>query len=399
MTAVVFTTGETASAAKFNQLADAADAAQTAAAGMQASADAAALSAQHASDQAVVATNAATNTTSFATAAASNAAAAAASATAAGVSAVGATGAFNVGRNKIHNAMFNVQQRGQGPWTVAGYTADRWRAFGIHSNGSMSVTLGVLQDSQRAVIGDEEAQSSLVYVFTGGTGVGDIDGVNQFIEDVRRLAGKAVVISFWAVASSNLKLGVGISQNFGNGGSPSASVNPNATSVTLSTTWTRYTVTTAFPSIQGKTLGTNMNSSSQLTFWMSAGATWNTIAGSIGFQSGTIQLWGVQLEVGSVATALEKLDYQTELAHCQRFYQTGQMFITAYGIAGAGLGVSGNYFTSMRTIPFISLTNSFSSNVSTPVLASNIVVPSVTVTILTTGTAVLNVGYTASADL
>jgi hypothetical protein len=34
--------------------------------------------------------------------------------------------AGNVGRNLLHNAMFNVWQRGTGPFNTAGYTADRW---------------------------------------------------------------------------------------------------------------------------------------------------------------------------------------------------------------------------------------------------------------------------------
>src|SRR5208282_354029 len=33
----------------------------------------------------------------------------------------------DTGRNKLHNPLFRVQQRGLGPWTGAGnYTADRW---------------------------------------------------------------------------------------------------------------------------------------------------------------------------------------------------------------------------------------------------------------------------------
>ena len=47
-----------------------------------------------------------------------------------------------------------------------------------------------------------------------------------------------------------------------------------------------------------------------------------TRAGNIGVQSGTVYLWGVQLEIGSVATPL---DYggtpQQQLAQCQRFFQ------------------------------------------------------------------------------
>ena len=43
---------------------------------------------------------------------------------------------------------------------------------------------------------------------------------------------------------------------------------------------------------------------------------------NVGVQSGSIAIWGVQLEIGSVATPLEKPDPQQDLAKCQRFYQT-----------------------------------------------------------------------------
>lgn len=52
----------------------------------------------------------------------------------------------------------------------------------------------------------------------------------------------------------------------------------------------------------------------------------NARAGLIGVQSYTLQLWGVQLEIGSVATALEMPDPQQDLAKCQRFYQVHPQF-------------------------------------------------------------------------
>ena len=73
-----------------------------------------------------------------------------------------------------------------------------------------------------------------------------------------------------------------------------------------------------------------------LNIFYSAGATNAVLAGSPGVQSGGIWLWGVQLEVGSVATPLEKPDPRYDLANCQRFYQTGTFSISAYATAGMG---------------------------------------------------------------
>ena len=50
----------------------------------------------------------------------------------------------DVGRNLIHNALFTVAQRGAGPWTATGYTADRWYAAYSNDTGvSVSVTFRV----------------------------------------------------------------------------------------------------------------------------------------------------------------------------------------------------------------------------------------------------------------
>src|SRR6185295_13905463 len=95
-----------------------------------------------------------------------------------------------------------------------------------------------------------------------------------------------------------------------------------AVSFTVTGTWTRYSATFALPSIAGKVLGTDKNHLTNLAFWMSSGSSNAAIAGNPGVQSGTINLWGIQLEIGSVATPL---DYggtpQQQLAQCQRYFE------------------------------------------------------------------------------
>src|SRR5678810_1043983 len=49
----------------------------------------------------------------------------------------------NVGRNLIHNSMFNVNQRGLGSWTTSGvYTSDRW--YMGFSGGTYTASVGAL---------------------------------------------------------------------------------------------------------------------------------------------------------------------------------------------------------------------------------------------------------------
>jgi hypothetical protein len=163
-------------------------------------------------------------------------------------------------------------------------------------------------------------------------------GMYQSIEDVRTLAGATVTVSFWAKSSSGTpKLGIEFQQHFGTGGSPSATVTPDFGSVTVNTTWTRYSVTSTIPSLAGKTIGTNENSWLRLAIYSSLGSAYPNRAGSIGLQQYTeIDIWGIQVERGSVATAFEERPYATELAMCQRYYQRHYFFKMTGVVASTG---------------------------------------------------------------
>jgi len=239
------------------------------------------------------------------------------------VSAAVGTTQGNVGRNLIHNSMFNVQQRGAGPWTTSVYTADRWRAGTVLD--TVSFVVAPFNDEARAMIGDETAAQFLSNTFTGNAGASAQNYIDQCIEGVRRLSGKTVTVSLWVASSSpSLKLGANIYMHTGSGGSPTGAVWASATGVALPTTasYVRVSFTMTLPSLSGAVLGSNRDDSVILRLHYSSGATNNAVTGNIGVQSGTINIWGVQLEIGSVATPLEKPDPQVELANCQRFYAT-----------------------------------------------------------------------------
>lgn len=266
----------------------------------------------------------------------------------------------NVGRNLIHNGLFNIAQRGAGPFTGAGvYTSDRWLSIPIGSTASVTV-IG-LADADRTAIGDEAATYALQYVCNGTAGAGDYVQLVQPLEGTRRTSGKTVTLSFWAKAAAGTpKLGIEFYQNFGSGGSPSAPVTGiGAQAITLSTTWTRYVTTVALPSSVGKTWGNAANTDFwSLRFWLSSGATNNAMGGGIGVQSYTLQLYGVQLELGNVATPLEKLDIQTDLANCQRFFTISNFVISGYS-PSASVTFYGSFWmpVAMRAIPSITFSN------------------------------------------
>jgi hypothetical protein len=114
------------------------------------------------------------------------------------------------------------------------------------------------------------------------------------------------------------------------------------------------------PSISGKTIGTNENSYFQLGLFVSAGSNFDARTGSLGIQSNTFNIWGVQVEAGSVATAFQTATgtIQGELAACQRYYwrQTGPNAYSAFSNAGAAasttqaVGIFQNP-SPMRTVP------------------------------------------------
>jgi hypothetical protein len=109
-----------------------------------------------------------------------------------------------------------------------------------------------------------------------------------------------------------------------------------------------YTV----PSVAGKIFGTNAGTDYlEVRFGMSCGASNNANYGGIGQQSAVFVLWGVQLEIGSVATPLEKPDPRYDLSNCQRFCQLVDCNSLMYNGAGQGVGYTVAFNTTMRAAP------------------------------------------------
>ena len=305
----------------------------------------------------------------------------------------------NVGRNLLHNGLFNIQQRGAGPWTTTGaYTADRWSQFVAGSDTCSTRIVGV-NDANRAQIGDESATSMLNLTVTGSATAGSFSQLQHRIENVLRLSGKTVILSFWAITSSPpLVISALLGQNFGTGGSPSPTVYVPAQRITTTGTFARYSMVFTLPSAAGKTFGTNVGTDyTTLVFYFSDSSTVN-----IPIQSGQFWLWGIQLEIGATATQLEKIDSQDDLKHCQRFYCSSSGTLGGW----AGSTTSGLYWqilfpARMRSIPTITFTPSSGGNWSAvPVTAAVIDGFNISPTITAAGSWVnFNYGYTASADL
>ncbi|MDF2483283.1 MAG: putative phage tail fiber protein [Stenotrophomonas indicatrix] len=252
-----------------------------------------------------------------------------------------------LGKNRIINGNFDIYQRGN-PGTVtnaAAYTADRWicssAGAGVTSNWGIGATPpGQIQDS---------------VLFLGFNVVAGVSSawVGQWIEGVHTFAGGKATVSFWMRGGvAGKKVGLLIQQHFGTGGS--AMVELQASSViTLTTTFTKYTVTFDVPSIVGKTVGNN--NALLLTFFYSDDRS-SMFGGQLIGQTGLFELAQVQMERGDKATDYAWRPASEELLLCQRYGEliAGEEYPAA-AFAANDITTYAKYRVPKRTTPSIAI--------------------------------------------
>ena len=254
--------------------------------------------------------------------------------------------------NAIINGNFDIWQRATSQ-TASGYgSADRWR-YSI-SGSTQAVSRQAFTLGQTDVPNNPKYYSRTVV--SSVAGAGSLVIMNQRIEGAGTFAGTTATLSFWAKADASKNIAIEFYQNFGTGGSPSTPVDGiGVITVALTTSWVKYTVSVAIPSISGKTLGTNGNDNLQVSIWLEAGSAYNARTNSLGQQSGTFEFSQVQVEAGAVASTFYPRTEGEELALCQRYFQsidtnTGNANSVAAAIAA---GHSSNTTTSYYFLPFI----------------------------------------------
>jgi len=207
-------------------------------------------------------------------------------------------------KNKLINGEFDIWQRGT-TFSATGYTADRWLLQADGSGATRSITQQTFTPGN-PVTGYEPTYYLRYNQSVAGTSA-TYNLLDQRIEDVRTFAGQIITVSFWAKASSPITLTSQINQAFGSGGS--AEVNAvGVNGFDLSSSWQRFSYTGTVASISGKTIGTN----SYLVFRFNFPI--NTTF--------TVDIWGVQVERGSIATEFEQRFIGDELRLCQRYAWT-----------------------------------------------------------------------------
>ena len=199
-------------------------------------------------------------------------------------------------RNRILNGDMRVSQRGTSFTANGLYTLDRWTIY--NSGGTFTVT------QETAASGSQPEAGMSKFLRISRSSPSGIFYLTQKIEDVSLYDGYAVTVSFYAKANTNITLPVRLVQEFGSGGS--APVTVGSANMNITSSWAKYTASFTLPSLSGKTVGT----SSFLECTFDTPATYSTL-----------DITGVQLEPGSVATPFERRSYGQELALCQRYYQ------------------------------------------------------------------------------
>ena len=254
---------------------------------------------------------------------------------------------FAAGKNKIINGKFDVWQRGTTFTAAGGYTADRWTA---NASYPTTVTQQTFTPGAAPVAGYESQ-----YFMRLASQAGNIALIQYKVEDVRTLAGQTVTLSYWAKIDSAASINVYFDQNFGSGGSTQVS-NINSLTTATTTSWVRYTTSFTMPSISGKTVGTS--SYLQLTLYAGIGR--------------TLDLWGVQLEAGSVATAFQTATgtLQGELAACRRYLPA----VNLSSGPGVNLGYAYATNSALFVIPFDVVARTQPTGISIPTVSGNFTV-------------------------
>ena len=243
-------------------------------------------------------------------------------------------------RNLIINGNMEIAQRGTSQ-TAAGYgTIDRFSMSLSGATATMtqeSFTIG-----QTDVVGSDKFLK--LAVSTGNNNSGVYYKVEA--KDAFPTIGQKVTLSYYAKGTSPTN-GLEVAIGWYDGSSSSSY---DTETVTLTSSWVKYTHTFDVPSISGLTL---TNAAAYLeVHWIQA----DTDTGSAAYE---VNLAQVQLEVGDTATSFEHRSYGDELQRCSRYFQK-YIGSTQEWIYNEGNGATNKWWElvfpngKMRTSPTVS---------------------------------------------
>lgn len=307
----------------------------------------------------------------------------------AALAAIAANNGTNMMKNRIINGAMTIDQRNAGASvtpTTYQYLVDRWQ-YGPSQASKFS-----LQQNAGAVtppasfINYLGATSLSAYSVTST----DLFLLTQYVEGLNvadfgwgTANAATVTLSFWVRSSLTGAFG-GSLKNGANNRSY-----PFSYTISAANTWEQKTITVA-----GDTSGTWLTTNGRgliLNFGMGVGSTYSGPAGAwagadylaptgatsvVGTSGATFYITGVQLEKGSTATSFDYRPYGTELALCQRYYQTSysgvavgtvstvnRLYSTLEGNCNYA-AIAGLFPVTMRATPTMAVYNPYTGTVS-----------------------------------
>ena len=269
-------------------------------------------------------------------------------------------------KNSLINGNFDIWQRDTS-FAITGayqaYQADRWQV-------ATNVTAGTLTCSRQAfTLGQTDVPGDPTYFYRMSSSGLTVDAnvstsLGNYPENVRTFAGQTVTVSFYANGSKAGDIGLLMAQHFGTGGSPSGTVLIQPQMVSLAGSgWEKVEAQFTLPSITGKTLGTDPNSSHLRLFIVptslgsgASGIGWSPFDYLAGTE--TLDLSQVQLEVGDQPTDFEVESRGDTLLRCMRYYfklspVSAQVMIHGQAFGPTSGGVVHRPYVPFRTAPTV----------------------------------------------
>lgn len=224
------------------------------------------------------------------------------------------TAPVSAGYNYIMNPNFEVLQR----FT----SADRW--INDVSGYTLAETNVIFTYNQTDITGRPRYYRKLTA--SGGSALAtEYARYVQVIEDVYKLSGQTVTLSFWAKVDAGLTQ---IATSFDQCSSynPAVQVNQGIepTIHSMTADWQQYSVTTTLPDLTGggaEGILDARDTGTQVNFWLAAGSNFDTETNSLGHGAGELHITKIRLNLGSQIDESADNLYSEELLLCERYYE------------------------------------------------------------------------------
>jgi hypothetical protein len=312
------------------------------------------------------------------------------------------------GANRIINGDMRIDQRNGGAaGTAGGYTVDRWQyaasqaakgTWGQSASGAPGFPYCLSFASSSAYTAAAAEYFEIVQAI-------EADAVSDFQWGTANA--QPVTLSFWATSNRTGTFS-GAIQNYAG-----TRAYPFSFSLPTVSTWTKIVIT-----IPGDTggawvmsgnagaaylcfdLGSGSSKRGPANAWASVGYTGVTGAVSIVATNGaTFYVTGVKLEVGSVATPYNRQSLAKSMADCQRYYQTGRLYMAGYQTVSGFFQTSVLLPVQMRAAPTLTPTTNSNANMSGFTLIASTTIGVINGGSATTVAPIIDCYFTASAEL